>query len=95
MSEEETQEPGRGILYDKDRRRPYKEQDAVVQQPVDRSSEAGSFPLDQHDLGLMLCVERERLLVEMLNRDVSRNPLLSVIEIPSCRSAACQTERGR
>ena len=37
------------------------------------------------DLGLMLSVERERLLVETLKQDVSRNRLLSVIEDVSNR----------
>ncbi len=34
---------GLGILYYKDRRRSYKEQDAAVQQPLARSSETGPF----------------------------------------------------
>ena len=47
ISEEETKEPGLGILDYKDRRRPYKEQEVVAQRPLARSPEAGSFPLDQ------------------------------------------------
>ena len=85
---------GPRILYYNDRTRPYKEQEAAVQQSVACNLILGGRALClRPNPGWMLSVERERLLTVTLKQYVSRHPLLSVIEIPLCRSAAWRTER--